>query len=150
VCCAASSRLLDDGGVSDMPLGPKDYESVLEAGRILHERGWKKVCTLNEQVDTWRHLVESVEDGYTLTIDDYTNDLYVRGWLDQARSLVTRPVALSLGDRLAALDERFMDATTVPRRHMPGAGPEWWYRLPKVLLGELGEDVERLRLIEAE
>lgn len=42
-----------------------------------------------------------------------------------------------------------MDATTAPRRHMPGAGPEWWYRVPKVLVGELGEDVERLHLIEA-
>lgn len=28
--------------------------------------------------------------------------------------------------------------------------PEWWYRVPKALVGELGEDVERLRLIEAE
>jgi len=33
---------------------------------------------------------------------------------------------------------------------MPGAGPEWWYRVPKVLVGELRVDVERLRLIEAE
>jgi len=62
----------------------------------------------------------------------------------------SRPVRLSLDDRLAALDARFMHATTAPRRHMPGAGPEWWYRVPKVLVGELREDVERLRLIEAE
>ena len=133
-----------------MPLGPEDYESVLDAGRILHERGWRKAYTLNERVDAWQQIVESVEDGYTLTVDDYVNDLYVRGWLDQARSLVTRPVRLSLDHRLAALDARFMHATSTPSRHMPGAGPEWWYRVPKVLAGELGEDVERLRLIEAE
>jgi hypothetical protein len=66
------------------------------------------------------------------------------------RSLVTRPVRLSLENRLAALDARFMHATTAPSRHMPGAGSEWWYRVPKVLVGELREDVERLRLIEAE
>jgi hypothetical protein len=124
VCCAESAWLLDDGGVSDVPLGPKDYESVLDAGRILHERGWIKVYTLNEQVDAWQHVVESVEEGYALTTDDYTNDLDVRGWLDQARSLVTRPIELSLHDRPAALDERFMDATTAPRRHMSGAGPD--------------------------
>ncbi len=150
--CAApkSAWLLDDGGVSDAPLGPEDYESLLDAGRILHERGWIKAYTLNEQVDAWQHMLESVEEGYALTIDDYTNDLYVRGWLDQVRSLVTRPVRLSLDDRLAALDARFMHATTAPRRHMPGAGSEWWYRVPKVLVGDLREDVERLRLIEAE
>lgn len=136
--------------MNDVRLGPKDYESVLDAGRILHERGWSKVFTLNEQVDAWQHVVELVEKGYSLTVDDYTNDLHVRGWLDQARSLVTRPVVLSLGDRLATLDERFVDATIAPRRHMPGAGPEWWYRVPKVLVGELREDVERLRLIEAD
>jgi hypothetical protein len=56
----------------------------------------------------------------------------------------------ALDDRLAALDARFMHATTAPGRHMPGAGSEWRYRVPKVLVGELREDVERLRLIEAE
>jgi hypothetical protein len=142
--------LLDDGGVSDAPLGPKDYESVLHAGQVLHQGGWIKVYTLNEQVDAWQHVVESVEQGYTLTIDEYINDLAVRGWLDQARSLMTRPIVLSLDNRLAALDERFMDATTTPRRHIPGAGPEWWYRVPRVLVGELGEDVQRLHLAEAE
>jgi hypothetical protein len=33
---------------------------------------------------------------------------------------------------------------------MPGAGSEWWYRVPMVLVGEFREDVEQLRLIEAE
>jgi len=71
--CAApkSAWLLDDGRVSDAPLGPEDYESVLDAGRILHERGWIKAYTLNEQVDAWQHIVKSVEEGYALTIDDY-------------------------------------------------------------------------------
>ena len=133
-----------------MPLGPKDYESVLYAGRTLHQRGWIKVYTLNEQVDAWQHMVEPVEKGYSRTIDANTNDLAVRDWIDQARSLMTRSIVLSLVGRLAALDERFMDATTAPRRHIPGAGPEWWYRVPKVLVGELGEDVERLHLTEAE
>lgn len=136
--------------MSGAPLGPEDYQSVLDAGRILHERGWIKACTLNEQVDAWQHMVESVEKGYAFTIDAYTNDLDVRGWLDQARSLVTHPVRRSLDDRLAALDARFMHATAAPGRHMPGAGTEWWFRVPNILVGELHEDVERLHLLEAE
>ena len=50
---------------------------MLDAGRVLHEPGWRKPYTLNEQVEAWRHIVESAEDGYTLTIDDFTNDLAV-------------------------------------------------------------------------
>ncbi len=50
--------------MSEVPPGPDDYQSVLDAGRILHERGWAKACTLNEQVDAWQHTVESVEEGY--------------------------------------------------------------------------------------
>src|SRR5258708_26001133 len=125
--CAApkSAWLLDDGGVSDAPVGREDYEAVLDAGRILHERGWIKAYTLNEQVDAWQHMLESVEEGYALTIDDYTNDLYVRGWLDQVRSLVTRPVRLSLDDRLAALYARVMHATPAPRQPSPGPGSAW-------------------------
>jgi len=56
-----SAWLLDDGRVSDAPLGPEDYEAVLDTGRILHERGWIKAYTLNEQLDAWQHIVESVE-----------------------------------------------------------------------------------------
>lgn len=70
---------------------------MLYAGRILHERGRIKAFTLNEQVDAWMYMVESVEEGYALTIYDYANDLGVRRWLDRARSLVTRRVSLSLG-----------------------------------------------------
>jgi hypothetical protein len=74
---------LDHGRVSGAPLDPEDYESVVHAGRTLHERGWIKAYTLDEQVDAWKHIVESVDESYTLTIDGYTNDLAVRGWLDR-------------------------------------------------------------------
>lgn len=64
-CCGEAGGLLDDGGVSDVPLGPKDYQSVLHAGRTLHQRGWSKVCTLSKQVNAWQHMVDSVEKGYS-------------------------------------------------------------------------------------
>jgi hypothetical protein len=145
-----SSSLPDDGEVSFVSLGPEDYQSVLDAGQVLHERGWVKPYTLNEQVSAWQSMVESVEDGYDLTIDDYVNDLDVRGWLNEARPLLTGPVRQSLDDRPAVLDAHFQRATTTSSRQMPGAGPEWWYRLPKVLVGDLREDVERLSLLQAE
>ena len=42
------------------------------------------------KVEAWRHIVESAEDGYTLTIDDFTNDLAVRSWLELARPAADR------------------------------------------------------------
>jgi 23S rRNA G2069 N7-methylase RlmK/C1962 C5-methylase RlmI len=135
--------------MSDAPLTTEDYQSVVDAGRILEERGWRRAYTVNEQVEAWQRLVESVEDGYPLTIDDYTNDLAVRQWLHLARSLLTDRVRQSLDRRLASLDERFTHATVGPRQRMPGAGLRWWYRVPKVLVGELREDVDRLHLLES-
>jgi hypothetical protein len=135
--------------VSDEPLTSEDYDSVLRAGRVLHEQGWRQSWTLNQQVDSWVGLVETVEDGYRMTIDDYTNDLSVRQWLELARPLLTERVRASLDGRLAPLDERFKAATRETAVKLPGAGPFWWSRLPKVLVDELAEDVQRMGLDRA-
>jgi hypothetical protein len=132
--------------VPDVPLSAEDHQSAADAGRTLHERGWRKVFTVNEQVDAWRAVVESVVDGYRLTIDDYTNDLSVREWLEQVQPLLTARARDSLASRLVPLDERFRAATTVTPRHLPGGGTGWWYRLPNHLTGELADDVARMGL----
>jgi hypothetical protein len=105
---------------------------------------------LNEQVDAWASLVESVEDGYTMTVDDYTNDLSVREWLEIAEPMLTERVLESLRSRLAPLDERFRRATVVPARGLPGCGAGWWCRLPQTLVKELREDAIRMDLIPAD
>ena len=111
------------------------------------ERGWRE-ATLNQMLDQWAAVVDGVVRGYSMTVDDYTNDLAVREWLDEVRPMLTDRVRLSLDERLGALDETFLAATQEPVRRLPGAGPQWWYRLPKVLVGELGEDAERMHLTE--
>jgi hypothetical protein len=131
--------------VSDEQLDKADYESVYAAMAELEQRGWRK-ATLNEQVAAWEALVAEVEQGYAMTVDDYTNDLAVREWLDLARPLLTVSVQSSLDVRLAPLDERFV-AATVPATGMPGAGRAWFYRLPRVLVGELAEDAARMNLV---
>jgi hypothetical protein len=111
----------------------------------LEAAGWRK-ATLNERVADWESLVSEVEEGYGMTVDDYTNDLAVRQWLTLALPMLTPRLQTSLVDRLEPLDERFMRATVIPARHMPGAGDAWHYRLPRVLNGELAEDAERMGL----
>ncbi len=65
--------------VSDEQLDKTDYDSVYAAMSELEQRGWRK-ATLNERVAAWEALV--VEQGYDMTVDDYTNDLAAREWLE--------------------------------------------------------------------
>jgi hypothetical protein len=131
---------------------PEDYESVNRAGEELQRRGWRRAFSLNEVVDMWAYLVASVERGYTMTIDDYTNDLSIRRWAEEARPLLTPLVAGSMDERLAPLDERFREATVATTATLPGAGTDYWWcrRVPKVLVDELAEDVERMGLLRNE
>jgi tetratricopeptide (TPR) repeat protein len=122
-----------------------DYASVRTAQAALEARGWRS-SSLNEAVEDWSGLVATVERGYRMTIDDYTNDLAIRGWLEEARPFLTERVRASLDARLGPIDERFRAATRHTSRRLPGAGPGWWYRLPKQPLDELAEDIVRMDL----
>jgi hypothetical protein len=131
--------------VSDDVPGEEDYASAYRAMAYLEAAGWRK-ATLNERVAAWEAFVSEVEQGYGMTVDDYTNDLAVREWLTLALPMLTPRLQSSLVKRLEPLDERFMRATVTLARRLPGAGASWHYRLPRVLTGELAEDAERMGL----
>jgi DNA-binding transcriptional regulator YbjK len=97
--------------------------------------------------DAWRAVVEAIESGYRLTVDDLTNDLSVRDWAKEARPLLTAAVQAWMDESLAPLDERFERVTRRAGRRLPGATSAWWgERVPRNLVGELAEDVERMEL----
>jgi hypothetical protein len=100
------------------PLGSDDYESAQRASDELTRRGWRRY-SLNDALGAWEHVVESVESGYSMTIDDYTNDLSIRQWSEEARVFITRRVAAWMDERLAIADARFRDATTEASRRCP-------------------------------
>ena len=129
------------------PPSEEDYLSVLAAMRVLTDQGWRE-CSLNEAIDQWATVVSIVEEGYTMTVDDYTNDLSIREWPELARPHLTARLCASMDERLLRLDARFRNATVEACRKLPGGGAWWWYqRLPKVLIGELAEDAARMRLL---
>lgn len=134
---------------SDEPPDGDDLASVHRAMATLEKLGWRR-ATLNERVAAWASLVDEVEEGYAMTIDDYTNDLAAREWLALALPMLVPRLQASLIERLEPRDERFRRATVTPAKHMPGAGGGWYYRLPRVLVGELAEDVERMGLTRPE
>lgn len=131
-----------------MQPGADDYESIDVAARTLRERGWRLNFSPSLVLDGWQSLIESVEAGYPLTIDDYTNDLSIRDLAEEARPLVTDFVRRHLEEALVVLDERFLAATQPSAGRLPGASDTWWgRRLPNVLVGELAEDVHRMALL---
>lgn len=124
-------------------LGAEDYVSIDRAGRVLHERGWRKAFSLNEMLDAWREFIDDVEEGYTWGIDEYWNDSGCRAWLDEAWPLLTAAVREARQAELDALDDRFR-AVTEPV-HQWAATRKWWQaRIPIRRDGELAEDIARL------
>lgn len=125
----------------------EDYASIDLAARELRRRGWRIDFSPNAVVSQWASLVQEVEEGYEMTIDDYTNDLSVRRTAHEARQYLTPLILEALDERLKPLDDRFR-AATYEAGKLPGSGQAHWWetRLPRVLVGELAEDVDRMGL----
>lgn len=129
-------------------LAAEDYESVDRAGRILHERGWRAVFSLNEMMAAWAELVAAVEDGYDELADEYTNDLACRDWLAQAWPLLTARIRAARQVELDRLDARFREASTDDGgealgrfRRLDASDGWWWRRLPLRREGEFARDM---------
>ena len=95
--------------------------------------GWRP-ATLDSQMDAWAELVSEVEVGYGMTIDDYTNDLAVREWLEQVRTLVTKPIADSMSARRHPLIKGSERRPSRPHDTCPAPETAGAYRLPRVLV----------------
>lgn len=105
---------------------------------------------LREMVERWTETVSQVERGYTLTFDDYLNDLDLRRLIDERLQAIddarNGTVPKSIAEALAAADERFRCATVASDENVWGvenervsgwsAAREWYYyrkpeRLPE-------------------
>lgn len=70
--------------------------------RFKKRMAWKEPPTLESLVADWGKFVTEVEDGYDLTIYDYSNDLSIRDLLEELiqrvdREKVRRPIPLGGG-----------------------------------------------------
>lgn len=114
--------------------------------RLLHERGWRTVFTVEERVGDWARMVTTVENGYSDLVDEYTNDLYCRNWLHEAWLLLDDRTLIRWNEKVKKLDDRFRAATVdddgyvLSQVHRGGRPDMWWWRrYPRVLTGALGE-----------
>ncbi len=78
--------------------------------------------------------MREVEQGYLLTIHDFTVDLALRDLLTTVQEAVTPDLQAQIGSALEPLDTRFRAATWRSDRpiHAPLEEPaaEWWFRIP--------------------
>ena len=98
--------------------------------------------SLGALVRRWRELVTQVERGYDDSIYEYTNDLAVRGRLDEVVAAAGPGLRAKLEGALAEDDRRFMAATEEAARPL-GRSP-WAHRVPTRRVGELADDLESL------
>ncbi|HUP62969.1 MAG TPA: hypothetical protein VNA69_21430 [Thermoanaerobaculia bacterium] len=100
--------------------------------------------SLEGLAELWKSFVREVEQGYSMSIYDYTNDLSIRDILDDVLTRVPLGVQQELKAELESWDDRYRLATkpaVVPILPGPDVvqNPRWW-RIPRVLTGELRDD----------
>jgi hypothetical protein len=111
--------------------------------------------SISHYAASWERFVADVEQGYRLTIYDYTNDLTLREILGRALSAARGWPRRKLTAFLDATDARFKAATvTATKPVFPGAylrnPTAWWYmRVPTKLTGELKRSVEAEGILSA-
>lgn len=104
--------------------------------------------TFETFIKEWRDFVDQVESGYTMTIDDYTNDLSIRELIDELLQKISAPLKEKVVLLIEPLDEKLKQSTYELRNPLTKReNPPWyWYRMPKKLVGELKEDKESLKI----
>ena len=133
----------------------KDQDPV---GEFLRNRGCPEHVArggLQGLVESWEEVVRSVEEGYSLGLDDYLNDMDVRQLLDETLAVVPAEVKKTCLKRIRQADAKMQTLVRPAGRCLWGdetarqegwtAKKNWWYfSLPvkagEDLLAEIGED----------
>ena len=133
------------------PSTPADRAALADAMNDLRrEWGYDSRVTVNHLLGRWEVFVHEVQDGYALTLADYTKELALRDSLEELKSRLAGRLRDQIEEVLGAADERFRFATKQTQQPLLPADPPirfWWFRLPNVLHGELLENVLAENLI---
>ncbi len=95
--------------------------------------------TLEYLVEEWDTFIFDIEQGYMLTIFDYTNSMGKRDFIEVVLNEVPEVVQNELLHMIEPLDSRFLQATKqVVEAVLPTLDNSvilgwWWYRVPKKL-----------------
>lgn len=108
-----------------------------DIGPLLHARGWHVTWTLEEARARWDKVADDLKAPYWGCVDDYTNALYVRSWIEEALGSLGGEDANQFRHSIALIDDQFISETSLFDGKLPGAGPDWWFHRIPNRLGEL-------------
>lgn len=132
---------------ADVPVLPWREEYVMTDAEIrdyLRDNGYPSHIVRGGRdglLRRWRQFVTEVEQGYEFGLEDYRNDLDIRGIIE----------LIGLGEAVAEADERFraMLAGTDRRVWESGSGDPWWdYGCPRNASGALKRELMSAGLLE--
>lgn len=130
--------------MGELELSPEDRNAINVVLRALSERA-NRSLSLDQLLTTWCSFVEKVEGGYSDSIYEYTNDLASRDVLEELLEQAPGTAKARLVTFIEPWDERFARGTraiTLPIA--PGvskSAPSRWFRVPRILGGELEADL---------
>lgn len=88
-------------------------------------------------VENWEQIVQSVEGGYSLGLDDYLNDMDVRQLIEESLSVATATQRNAVADRIGRADEQMRSLVEPAENCLWGeavaeeegwtARDNWWY-----------------------
>jgi hypothetical protein len=126
----------------------RDYLRERGCGEHVIEGG------LEGLVESWEKTVRQVEEGYSLTLDDYLNDLDARQLIAEALVVASDQQRAAIEARLSRADEKMRNLTEPTKFCLWGeevaeeegwtAEENWWYfarpiKAAAELLAEIGE-----------
>jgi hypothetical protein len=126
------------------PKNDGEHEALeLVFNQVRGEWGFASGFGPSELLRHWQEFVQEVEDGYKLSIYDFTFDLSMRDVLEEIQAAVPLRLRQEIEAVLLPLDERYKCAT-LPSEKPIDAGAdenakEWWFRIPKLA----GPEVEK-------
>jgi hypothetical protein len=89
-----------------------------------------------ELLKKWEIIVNKIESGYEMTIDDYTNDISNRETIEGILNSLTKKQK----KYLTIIDKRFINSTRIIDKPLLGKFSKskfWWYRIPQKIVGEM-------------
>jgi hypothetical protein len=103
--------------------------------------------TLDSLVNSWSQFVSKVEMGYRLGIYDYTNDLFIRDFLQVILNKCPKNTYDRLFEWTVRWDNRLILVTEqIEKPLLPPLGGEelgwWWFRIPINPGNELKNDLK--------
>jgi hypothetical protein len=117
---------------------PKNKEEREALGssfeRIRGEWGFAPGFGPSKLLQHWQRFVQEVEEGYRLSIYDFTLDLEMRDLLEEIKEAVPLRLRQEIEMALRPWDERFRLATQPSDRPIDAGveedAKEWWFRIP--------------------